>query len=103
MTQIMQNMPMLRNTRKTTRRVVIVTFPGVQTLDVTGPAEVFAATARVLGKSVYQVVIASRQGGLVETSAGFSLTTRALHTLRIGAHDTVLVAGGDETCIKRAV
>ena len=40
-------------------RVVLVVFPGVQTLDLTGPAEVFAAAGRVRGEPIYEVVVAA--------------------------------------------
>ena len=41
-----------------TRRVVIVAFPGVQPLDVVGPAEVFHTAAR-LRPGAYEVLIAA--------------------------------------------
>ena len=38
---------MLRSMGTPPRRIVLVAYPGVQTLDVIGPAEVFAAASRL--------------------------------------------------------
>jgi transcriptional regulator GlxA family with amidase domain len=57
-------------------RVVIAVFPGVDLLDVTGPAEVFAIANRELsGRSPYEVLLAGPDGGQVRTSAGVRLGT----------------------------
>ena len=84
------------------RRVIVVVFPGVQTLDATGPAEVFATATRLAAAPRYRVILASVNGGAVTTSAGFDLATRRLATIQAGPRDTVLVAGGDESAIGRA-
>jgi transcriptional regulator GlxA family with amidase domain len=75
------------------RRVVIVTFPEAQVLDVTGPAEVFSVADRLGDERAYEVVLASQRGGPVATTSGIELATRALGSLR-GPVDTVVVAGG---------
>jgi transcriptional regulator GlxA family with amidase domain len=54
------------------RTVLIVLFDEVQSLDVTGPLEVFA-TARRDGRPAYQVRTASLGGGLVRTSSGLAI------------------------------
>src|ERR1043166_8636826 len=74
-------------------RVIVVAFEGVQTLDLTGPAEVFAAAGRVRGKRVYEVVIASTSKTALTTSCGLAIATRPLP--RVRATDTIVVAGGD--------
>ena len=51
-------------------RLVMVVFEGVQTLDLAGPAEVFAAAG-------YEVVVASTKGGELTTTSGLSIRTRA--------------------------
>ncbi len=84
-------------------RVVVVVFPGVQVLDATGPAEVFANASRSAGSGLYDVVLASSKGGLVTTSASFALETVPLASIRPGPTDTVLVAGGDEAPLSAAV
>jgi transcriptional regulator GlxA family with amidase domain len=54
------------------RTVLIVLFDEVQSLDVTGPLEVFA-TARRDGRPAYQVRTASLGGGPVRTSSGLAI------------------------------
>ncbi|MBV8986493.1 MAG: DJ-1/PfpI family protein, partial [Acidimicrobiia bacterium] len=73
------------------RRVVIVAFPDVQSLDVTGPAEVFAAGGG------YRVEVVAPTAGVVRASSGIALwADRALADVR-GAIDTLVVAGGAGT------
>ncbi len=54
------------------RRVLIIAFDGAQTLDVTGPAEVFAAVSRVLGRQTYEIVFASMGGGHARELVGLA-------------------------------
>ena len=77
------------------RRVVIVTFPGVQTLDVTGPAEVFRA-ASLLKPPGYEVIVAATQTGPLPTST-VSLVPDARLDRVTGPIDTLIVAGGTGT------
>lgn len=83
-------------------RVVLIVFDGAQSLDIFGPAEVFAATCRQLGKRAMDVVFASSGGGLRSTSAGTSITTTALTSLRPRPTDSVLVVGGEDQAIRDA-
>ena len=55
------------------RTVLIIVFDGVQSLDVTGPLEVFAHAARHDGGPAYRVRTASLGGGPVRTSSGLAL------------------------------
>jgi transcriptional regulator GlxA family with amidase domain len=84
-------------------RVVIVVLEGAQTLDVTGPAEVFAAAGRALGRPAYQITFASSGGGRRTLSCALVVDTRDLRTLRPRRDDIVVVAGGDDDPIRRAV
>jgi transcriptional regulator GlxA family with amidase domain len=84
-------------------RILLVAFSGVQTLDVAGPAEVFATAERQRGTPTYAVILASLAGGTVRTTCGFALETRALEGLRPRPRDTVLVAGGEEVGVRAAV
>lgn len=79
----------------------MVTFPGTQVLDVTGPAEVFASAQRLCG-APYEVVACSVRGGLV-TSSSIGLQTRALRHVKPGPRDTVLVTGGNTRAVTAAV
>ncbi|WP_371483036.1 GlxA family transcriptional regulator [Kitasatospora sp. NBC_00315] len=77
------------------RRVVIAAFPGVELLDVTGPAEVFSIASRLLGTGTpgYRVEVAARAAGELATSGGIRLVADlALEEVR-GRVDTLLVAG----------
>jgi transcriptional regulator GlxA family with amidase domain len=56
------------------RTVLIVLFDDVQSLDVTGPLEVFAGARDHQGKHAYQVRTASLGGAQVRTSSGLAIT-----------------------------
>ena len=45
---------------KTPRRIVILAFPGVQPLDVIGPAEVFAGADTLAGGGAYTVEVVAK-------------------------------------------
>ncbi len=82
------------------RRVVLVAYPDVQVLDVTGPLEVFANSNRRLDplgdtrSRRYTIEIVARDAGPLRTTSGIELVAhRALRDVR-GALDTLLVAGG---------
>jgi transcriptional regulator GlxA family with amidase domain len=77
------------------RRVVIVVFPGVQTLDVTGPAEVFRA-ASLIHPPGYRVTVAAPRVGPLPTST-VSLVPDARLDQCGGRIDTLIVAGGSGT------
>lgn len=80
-------------------RVAIVAFEGVQSLDVTGPAEVFAGVNTFLAETDgepdggYDVSIVSLDGGIVSTESAVRFDTASLDSLD-GQIDTVVVAGG---------
>ena len=80
------------------RRIVIVAFPRVQTLDVVGPAEVFDAADRLRGGGrsggEYQVEVVAATRDEIVTGSGLKLLPhRTLAGVR-GPIDTLLVAGG---------
>lgn len=84
------------------RHVVLVAFPGLQSLDVVGPAEVFAGAQQLIDTNGrqdrgYRVTVASLGGGPIRTSSGLGLTADADLGELTGPIDTVLVAGGDGT------
>ena len=78
-----------------TRKVVIVAFPGVQSLDVTGPLEVFHGAGLATGGG-YEVVVATLDGGTVRTSSGLVLGGDVALP-ELDAIDTLIVAGGRGT------
>lgn len=84
--------------RRTQRRtVLIVLFDEVQSLDFTGPAEVFDGARQWTGDpATYRVHTATLDGGPVRTSSGLRVTPdSALHDAP-AAH-TLLVPGGEGT------
>lgn len=76
------------------RRIVIVAFPGIQTLDVVGPAEVFYAADALRGGGEYAVEVVAASDAPIVTGSGLRLLPhRTLAGVR-GPIDTLLVAGG---------
>jgi len=84
-------------------RIVLVGFDGVQGLDTFGPAEVFAAANRSLGRAEYRVVLAALGGGRIHATCGIELRARALERIVPHEHDTVLVVGGERAAVRAAV
>ncbi len=85
---------------KGARHVALIAFADVQILDVTGPLEVFARTARLLreqGKrrdDAYRTELLAPKAGPVVTSSGLRLFADRSFTAVRGGIDTLLVAGG---------
>jgi len=76
------------------RRVVIVAFPGVQPLDVAGPAEVFSAATQ-LKPDAYSIEVVARSPDALRTRSGAYAIVPATTTGRCrGPIDTLIVAGG---------
>jgi transcriptional regulator GlxA family with amidase domain len=79
------------------RTVVIVAFPGLQSLDAVGPFEVFAGATRAaerLGRpGRYGVVLASAAGGPVRAESGVELGTVVLPDAGDDI-DTLVIPGG---------
>ena len=75
------------------RRVLIVAFPGVQSLDVTGPLEVFA-TAEQLVEGSYDVEVVASEAGPLRTESGLRILPERALSACGGPIDTLVVAGG---------
>jgi transcriptional regulator GlxA family with amidase domain len=81
------------------RQVAIVLYPGVQSLDVAGPLEVFTAAARLISAGArpersYEVRTLSHDGLALPTSSGLTITPDAsLADAPVGI-DTLIVPGG---------
>lgn len=78
--------------------MILVAFPGVQVLDVAGPAEVLATANRWLPeRRWYEPTVAAPATGLLRASGGVGLVADlSLDEVR-GPMDTLLVAGGRGT------
>jgi len=86
-------------------RTILVAFEGAQSLDIFGPAEVFAEAARLRGgrRDRGEVLLALSGQGPLRTTAGVELSAVPLRRVRPRRTDTVLVAGGDEEAIRTAL
>ncbi|WP_421845525.1 GlxA family transcriptional regulator [Mycobacterium sp.] len=74
------------------RKVVIVGFPAVQTLDVVGPHEVFSS-ASLLTSGAYEVTLASINGQQVRAATGLTFMAEPLPD-PVEPVDTVVLPGG---------
>ncbi|HXP58490.1 MAG TPA: GlxA family transcriptional regulator [Streptosporangiaceae bacterium] len=77
------------------RSVLIILFDGVQSLDVTGPLEVFATAGQLAGQP-YEIRTASVGGGPVRTGSGLAIAPDADLRDEPAPH-TLLVPGGPGT------
>jgi transcriptional regulator GlxA family with amidase domain len=86
------------------RNVVILVYPGVQSLDVTGPLEVFSAGQQLLEFAAatgedrsdpgYRTLVVSLDGTPVGTSSGLTIVPHAAIDDAPATIDTLLIAGG---------
>jgi transcriptional regulator GlxA family with amidase domain len=74
-------------------RIVAVVFPDVQSLDVTGPTEVFSIAQR-LGHVPYEIELVASSAAPVRASSGLRLLPDRALTACQGPIDTLVVAGG---------
>src|SRR4051794_20509489 len=79
------------------RRVVVVAYPGLQSLDAVGPIEVFSTANREAGRIAYTTEVVAPEGPTVRAMSGLVLgVDRRLRSVR-GDVDTLVVVGGDGT------
>jgi transcriptional regulator GlxA family with amidase domain len=81
------------------RQVAILVYPGVQSLDVTGPLEVFAGARELIesgarGGRSYEVRTFARDNGPLRTSSGLAITPDARLSDAPEDIDTLIVPGG---------
>jgi transcriptional regulator GlxA family with amidase domain len=81
------------------RQIAILVYPGVQSLDFTGPLEVFAGAQRLIEQSGrrecgYEIKLLSVDGKPLQTSSGLTVTPHASLAAAPEAIDTLIVAGG---------
>ncbi|WP_322024404.1 GlxA family transcriptional regulator [Burkholderia sp. BCC1977] len=86
------------------RDIVVVGFEGVQSLDITGPMEVFAVANRHLPEHVprYRLTLASQHGNDIVTHAGLRLAGPTALAALPEHIDTIIVAGGNEASLRHA-
>jgi len=99
------------------RLVVMVVFEGVQSLDLTGPLEVFTGADRYAsatlrpadgatadGRVGYEVVVAAMSTAALRTSSGLTIAADTALDQIEGPIDTLVIAGGqgvDDACTDR--
>jgi transcriptional regulator GlxA family with amidase domain len=81
--------------------IAILSFEGVQILDVTGPAVVFAAANDAAGIQFYRVHILSAEGGAIQSNSAVTLATHKIQSIKPEAIDTLLIAGGSQDGLER--
>lgn len=89
------------------RPVLMLAFPGIQILDVTGPLQMFAAVNDELGHAAYEIEIAAPDAGPFASSSGIRICAdMAFGTIdaqRLDAVDTLIAPGGSETGMRAAL
>jgi transcriptional regulator GlxA family with amidase domain len=76
------------------RQVALIGYPGVQSLDLIGPWEVFAMANRFSGQRLYDITLAAPEAGPIHSNSGLPLGSAvAVGDLPSGL-DTILVGGG---------
>jgi len=97
------------------KTVAIVVFDGVQSLDISGPLDVFAETSAIVGaEKGYRTLLIGPEGGRFNASNGMTMTANMSYREAEGPFDLLLVAGGPALpeaeaslelveCIKRLV
>jgi len=83
-----------------THNIGLLSFNGIQILDVTGPAAVFAAANDAVGNDFYKVRILSDAGGIVQSNSTIAIATEAIDEVRPTDLDTLLIVGGDEHAVR---
>jgi transcriptional regulator GlxA family with amidase domain len=82
-------------------RIVLLAFPGMNLIDLSGPLQAFATACRqARGSSAsaaalrYEMLVVSAQGGPIVTGAGLEVMTQPLASLDASTIDTVIAPGG---------
>lgn len=88
---------------KTVRKIGIVLYPLVESLDITGPLEVFSFAnksmqrGRVIDQPVYLIEIFAEKPGPVETLSGLEIVATRSYRDFYDDIDTLFIPGGDVT------
>ena len=81
--------------RVAAHRIAFVIFPDFQSLDLTGPFEVFAGANQRLGRAAYELTTVATTAGPVRSNSGLTITAdRSIKDVKPGDVDTLIVAGG---------
>ncbi|NOT41168.1 MAG: GlxA family transcriptional regulator [Alphaproteobacteria bacterium] len=83
--------------------VAIPIYPGLQSLDAIGPAQVFGSANQALGCEAYRIMFVASEPGAVPSSAGFALHADSLRAVPAKSVDTLICPGGEEEPIRAAL
>jgi transcriptional regulator GlxA family with amidase domain len=86
-----------------THLVAIPIYPGLQSLDAVGPAQVFGSANQALGREAYRIKFVASVPGAVLTSAGFALHAESLRSVPAKSVDTLICPGGEDEPIRAAL
>ncbi len=87
----------------TTRRILFIVYPGIELLDVAGPAAVFSAANEISGQRLYSHRVLSPVAGQITSHSGLMLAAQALKGFRFKNSDTLLVVGAYEPSLVPAM
>ena len=85
------------------RLIAIVVYDGVQLLDVTGPASVFAEVAAFVTPAPYRVLLVGSGTGVVQAEGGIGLGIVAWSALDGARVDSLVVPGADKPALRRLI
>ncbi len=86
-----------------TRRIYYIAYPGIEMLDVAGPAAVFSTANEISCKLLYEQRVISPCAGQIATHSGLMLIAQSTKGVRFRASDTVLVVGAYPESLNRAM
>ena len=80
------------------RKILLIAYNGVTALDLVGPMQVFSTATgyskATTGVELYDLVVASVDGGAVTMSTGLQIVAQPLHKIGREQIDTIIVPGG---------
>ena len=92
----------MRYANSLSRRIVLIGYPGAQSLDLVGPFEVFSMANRSGDPGAYEVILASEEGGEIICNSGLRLGGAVALADLPDEIDTILISGGVEDAVRRA-
>lgn len=80
------------------RKILLIAYNGVTALDLVGPMQVFSTASgyskATTGVALYDLAVASVDGGAVATSTGLHILARPFREIGLEQIDTIIVPGG---------
>ncbi|MFM9863093.1 MAG: GlxA family transcriptional regulator [Micropepsaceae bacterium] len=83
--------------------IAIPIYPGLQSLDAIGPAQVFASANQSLTREAYRIKFVASAPGVVQTSGGFALHADSLRSVPPSTIHTLICPGGEDEPIRAAL